>query len=415
MKNSRWLLVVVLVMLIGVFPALAQDTSGDDYTKRYEGIPFERLEDGGFVLGDPDAPITIVEFADFLCPHCQDYQETAHQLIEELVATGEVRFEYRLFPVVDPNYSPYSAALAECADEQVPGLFWATHDLLYDLGKARDIGPDTAETVASTFDLELTRLTLCAENADQYMIDQELGRSLGVTGTPATRIRLSTGEIGIPTLNGETFPRGGVPLSILTQIVELEDLSTAVTIPVQPLAELVEGDALCEGVEAACWNGLIMGESAWEDVVAQIQSNPQFADVQVVDDPSSEANVIGWHFLLGNISDFSQAVTLDGETLEYVSLIELSPFNVGEVFENLGEPVSAIVNVGDDENSFVSLFYPERALIVQVYVRVSEGGFSEVSQVIGAQYVTVARMDELITNFTPVEWAGFEGYETYIK
>src|SRR5215207_4842489 len=33
----------------------------------------ERLSDGGFIIGDPDAPITIVEFADWACPHCQDY------------------------------------------------------------------------------------------------------------------------------------------------------------------------------------------------------------------------------------------------------------------------------------------------------------------------------------------------------
>src|SRR5688572_1885482 len=42
----------------------------------YADIPFSRTVDGAPVLGDPDAPITIVEFADFACPPCQRYQPT---------------------------------------------------------------------------------------------------------------------------------------------------------------------------------------------------------------------------------------------------------------------------------------------------------------------------------------------------
>jgi protein-disulfide isomerase len=56
---------------VSVIAVAQEDTvTAQDYLARYEGIPFERLEDGGFVLGDPAAPITIVEFADFLCSHC---------------------------------------------------------------------------------------------------------------------------------------------------------------------------------------------------------------------------------------------------------------------------------------------------------------------------------------------------------
>ena len=47
----------------------------------YSGIPQTRSDDGAFVLGEADAPITIVEFADFLCPHCQTYHATMQKVI----------------------------------------------------------------------------------------------------------------------------------------------------------------------------------------------------------------------------------------------------------------------------------------------------------------------------------------------
>ena len=88
----------------------------------YDNIQQSRLADGGFVIGSPDAPITIVEFADFACPHCQDYSSTMKQLVEDYVATGMARLEYRMFvSAADPVYGPYTAQLAECAENQREG------------------------------------------------------------------------------------------------------------------------------------------------------------------------------------------------------------------------------------------------------------------------------------------------------
>jgi len=415
MKLIRWLIPVLLILL--ALPLAAQDSDEQevDYFARYEGIPTARLDDGGFVLGDPEAPLTIVEFADFLCPHCQTYQETAHAFVEQFVKTGMARFEYRLFPVVDPTYSAYGAALAECADEQLEGAFWPAHDLLYDLGAARDIGPNSAEVVAATLGLNQVELTLCAEQADQYLIDQAVGSAVGVTGTPATRIRLESGELGVVSFEGRSLPGGGVPLNILELVVRAVDVNDLVVVPADPLVELIGDDPACGEIVLGCWNGLIMGETPWEEALEIIQNNAQFANIQTADDPESSTKVIGWRYLLSQITDYSQAVSFEGETVDLIALIELSPFNIGDVIENLGEPTNATVSVGSEEASFAALFYPERAMIVQVYVRQSEGGFNEFSQVIGAQYLTVAQMDEILANFAPPAWEGYEAYEAYLE
>ena len=55
------------------------------------------------VLGDADAPVTIVEYASFTCPHCANFHtETMPALKERYIDTGQVRFVFRDFPLNEP-------------------------------------------------------------------------------------------------------------------------------------------------------------------------------------------------------------------------------------------------------------------------------------------------------------------------
>src|SRR5690349_20906460 len=60
---------------------------------QYANLPQSRLADGGFVVGNPNAPITIIEFADYACPHCQEYLPTMNKFTEDYVKTGKAKFE----------------------------------------------------------------------------------------------------------------------------------------------------------------------------------------------------------------------------------------------------------------------------------------------------------------------------------
>jgi protein-disulfide isomerase len=86
-------------------------------------------DDTDHVLGPADAPVTLVEYGDFQCPHCR----TAHFYLKNVLATmgDDMRFVFRHMPLtqVHPMAQP-AAEAAEAAGEQ--GKFWPMHDLIYE-------------------------------------------------------------------------------------------------------------------------------------------------------------------------------------------------------------------------------------------------------------------------------------------
>jgi protein-disulfide isomerase len=86
--------------------------------------------DGGYSLGAENAPLTMVEFGDYECPFCRQFQTTTFEEIrKKYIDTGKVRFISRNLPIDGhPNAMP-AAQAALCAGDQ--GQFWKMHDLLY--------------------------------------------------------------------------------------------------------------------------------------------------------------------------------------------------------------------------------------------------------------------------------------------
>ena len=80
------------------------------------------------VLGNPAAPVTVIEYGDFECPYCAAAAPVLKQLVEE--SDGQVRLVFRHFPLADNHPHALTAALAaEAAAAQ--GAFWPMHDLLF--------------------------------------------------------------------------------------------------------------------------------------------------------------------------------------------------------------------------------------------------------------------------------------------
>jgi protein-disulfide isomerase len=80
--------------------------------------------------GDADAPVTVIEFADFQCPACGAFAATIEPgLVKDYVDTGKVRFVYHDFPLRQHANAIPAAEAARCAADQ--GAFWPYHDLLY--------------------------------------------------------------------------------------------------------------------------------------------------------------------------------------------------------------------------------------------------------------------------------------------
>lgn len=87
------------------------------------------VDQSDHVLGPEDAPVTLVEYGDFQCPHCR----AAHFYLKNVLATmgDELRFVFRHMPLaqIHPMAQP-AAEAAEAAGAQ--GKFWPMHDLIYE-------------------------------------------------------------------------------------------------------------------------------------------------------------------------------------------------------------------------------------------------------------------------------------------
>ena len=198
----------VIVGAIAIF-ALQTGLGSSGSNINYDEIPQSRTEDGAFVLGNPDAEVTIVEFADFLCPHCQDYKSEIDKFIEEVVAEGNAKFEYRFLPVFGQT-SEFAARVAECADDFVESGFWKAHDELFRLA-SRGVDDELGRELAKSLDIPYADLLECQQSAEQYIADGRVANFAQVSGTPAVRVRYGDGNVEIV----PGYDRGGIPFGVL--------------------------------------------------------------------------------------------------------------------------------------------------------------------------------------------------------
>ncbi len=144
------------------------------------------------IIGDPDAPITIIEFSDFQCPFCaRFYTQTLPLIHEKYIETGKVKLVFRDFPIqsIHPNAVPASVA-SECANEQ--GKFKEMHDMLIE--KQNEWNRQEIADALSLFSQYATKIQLQQETFDSCLIsgkyveeiskDLKDGKDYGVSGTP---------------------------------------------------------------------------------------------------------------------------------------------------------------------------------------------------------------------------------------
>lgn len=138
------------------------------------------------VRGIAKAQVTIEEFGDFQCPPCANLSNVLARVEKDY---GEkLRVVFREFPLEMHNHAMAAAAVAEAAGLQ--GRFWEMHDLLYRTqtvwSKEQDVAP-VFTSYAQSLTLDLPRFSTAlagAELRDRIRLDQERGKSLGVTATP---------------------------------------------------------------------------------------------------------------------------------------------------------------------------------------------------------------------------------------
>ena len=160
------------------------------------------------IIGNSDAPITIVEFSDFQCPFCARFHvQTLPLIIEEYIESGKVKLVFRDFPIqsIHPNALPASIA-AECANDQ--NKFREMHDILFE--KQSEWNKLETVNALSVFSKYAAGMQLDQETFDSCITDQKHvteiqkdlndGQKYGVSGTPGFFI--GNDQIGYVELKG---------------------------------------------------------------------------------------------------------------------------------------------------------------------------------------------------------------------
>jgi protein-disulfide isomerase len=145
-------------------------------------------------LGDPKAPVLIVEFSDFTCGYCgKFFRETLPALKAEYLKSGRVRFAYRDYPRDEEGWGLVSAHAARCAGEQ--GKFWEMHDRLFE--QHARLGTGVITQLANGLRLNEKAFAKCMDSQkhiEAILADRDLAVKLGFRGTPGFLIVKTDGR-----------------------------------------------------------------------------------------------------------------------------------------------------------------------------------------------------------------------------
>lgn len=189
---------MVVMLIIGNRPR--SGSSSEAY------VPRERAVTVGRIWGRADAPVKIVEYGDYQCPHCRTFWLSTEPQLREFIDNGVASLEFRDLVILGPE-SHMAAEAAACAAKQ--DLFWPMHDVLYlrqgqersgvySAGNVKEYARQAADGVKQP--LDGSAFDRCIDQHEQRadvlaMSTQATG--LGLTSTPSVTVdgQLVTGPV----------------------------------------------------------------------------------------------------------------------------------------------------------------------------------------------------------------------------
>lgn len=174
------------------------------------------------VFGDPDAPVTLVEFVDFQCPFCKRFfDQTYPSIKQDYIDKGLVRLVVKDMPLGFHGEAKAAAQAAHCAGEQ--DAYWGMHDLLYeDKGK---LDSERFVQHAGELGLDVGAYQACltsGRHLEQIDADAAEAAAAGITGTPSFIVGSSAGD----SVEGQ-YIRGALPYAVFQKAIQtlLDDKS----------------------------------------------------------------------------------------------------------------------------------------------------------------------------------------------
>ncbi len=152
------------------------------------GIGAQRAQALGHMLGDPAAPITVEEYADFQCPICGVFdRQVLPQIDDKYIKTGKIKFLFNHFAFIGAE-STRAAEAAECANDQ--GKFWDYATTLFNNQAGENQGAFSdanLEKFAQQVSLNLDQFKACLadhRNLSKVQSSSSTAQLRNVTGTP---------------------------------------------------------------------------------------------------------------------------------------------------------------------------------------------------------------------------------------
>lgn len=183
-----------IIYLVGSKKIGTGDTGGNPAPSPTADL---KLTSRDVVLGDANAPVTLIEYADYQCPFCgRFFSDAEKQIRDNYVKSGQVKMVYRNFQFLGPE-STAAAGAAGCAADQ--NQFWAYHDALYTM-KLGDEAKGGGENdgfynhnlfmkIAGDLKLDTNAFGTCIDSnkyISQVQQDTAGGQSVGVNSTPTS-------------------------------------------------------------------------------------------------------------------------------------------------------------------------------------------------------------------------------------
>jgi protein-disulfide isomerase len=170
--------------------------------------------DDDAVLGNKNAPVTIIEFSDYQCPYCRKFWAEAYsQIKEEYIDTGKVKLIFRDFPLSFHPMAEPSAQAAECAGDQ--GKYYEMHDKIF--SEQNKLGTGTIQYSindlkqwAVEIGLDASEFNACLDSGKHKLeVQKDLAdaQAAGGQGTPYFIV-------------GDTPISGAQPFSVFQQAIE---------------------------------------------------------------------------------------------------------------------------------------------------------------------------------------------------
>lgn len=168
----------------------------------------------GPIKGNANAPMEIVEFSDFECPHCKRAWPTIEKLLGE---SPDAKLVFENFPLSQIHkWADRAAGYADCIARKNPDQFWKFAQEVFD--QQEQITDDTAaaklSAIATDAGADASAIATCADSSEtkaRVIQQYELGSSLGITGTPTLFI------------NGRKIDNvNGTPYEVMKQMVAFE-------------------------------------------------------------------------------------------------------------------------------------------------------------------------------------------------